>query len=527
MLSAKAIIKYNQFRKNTDKTLICHAPFVNLNFEQNGNITACCYNRRDVLGKYPKNTISDAWNGNAANSLRKYIAENKLESGCSVCNELLVAGNYAGTKSRMYDEYVNPQWVNLITRKSSIKNTLPKVFEFELSNTCNLECTMCSGYFSSTIRKNREKLTPLKMVYDASFVREVSTFIPTLTDMKFLGGEPFLIDIYYDIWEEVVRLNPAVKIHITTNATILNNRTKQLLEKLNVGIILSIDSLNKATYEKIRTGASFERVMDTLFYFKNLTDKKNTYLSIAACPMIDNWQDLPQLLSFCNHHNIYLHFNVVWSPEELSLMNLPAQELKKVIVFLEQNIPATSLFRRIEIKNKKVFRDLIETLKHWIEQKEDGINKQYITHAEMEKLVSNDFLHDATSYNETFRQILTGILHFSFNYDAIEMLEPLYPLDIHADLKSWLLFVKDLAGIDDFNNSFFDVLGYLNSKLYDNDYANDFTGKIAQIKELLKTSDKQEQLAYELTETSPKKQIEFIRNSKVDLISQTILARYL
>ena len=60
--------------------------------------------------------------------------------------------------------------------------------------------------------------------------------MPHLEEMKFLGGEPFMIGIYYDIWGEVARVNPGVKIRITTNATTLNPRTKTLLEKMGAGV---------------------------------------------------------------------------------------------------------------------------------------------------------------------------------------------------------------------------------------------------------------------------------------------------
>jgi MoaA/NifB/PqqE/SkfB family radical SAM enzyme len=79
----------------------------------------------------------------------------------------------------------------------------PRVMEFELSNECNLECVMCNGYFSSSIRKNREKLPASVSPYNDQFVDELDQFIPHLTDAKFLGGEPFMIDIYLKIWERI------------------------------------------------------------------------------------------------------------------------------------------------------------------------------------------------------------------------------------------------------------------------------------------------------------------------------------
>ena len=218
-LHSKVLDQYNETRSGTYKKIVCHAPFVSLNFEQNGNVRACCYNTKDILGKWPNQSIREIWQGEKANRLRGYIRQNDLGRGCTECGNMLVAGNYQGVRAKFFDEYA-PN--NLSSRVHYFRQQLsghieyPKVLEFELSNECNLECVMCNGYFSSSIRKNREKLPPLSSPYNDQFVKELEEFIPHLTDAKFLGGEPFMIDIYLKIWERILQINPSVRIHITT-----------------------------------------------------------------------------------------------------------------------------------------------------------------------------------------------------------------------------------------------------------------------------------------------------------------------
>ena len=55
----------------TDLSVLCHAPFLSLNFDQSGRVTACCYNRDYVLGTYPAQTLQDIWTGPAAQALRE------------------------------------------------------------------------------------------------------------------------------------------------------------------------------------------------------------------------------------------------------------------------------------------------------------------------------------------------------------------------------------------------------------------------------------------------------------------------
>jgi radical SAM protein with 4Fe4S-binding SPASM domain len=366
MLKANQIESYNKVRSKNARNLICHAPFTSLNFEQNGNVSACCYNRSFSLGKIPEQSIDEIWKGTKADELRTYIKNNDLSGGCSACAEVIQSGNYQGTKAIYYDEFApKDNWFN------TLKNTfqkpelqMPRLFEFELSNSCNLECIMCNGYFSSAIRKNREQLPPIKNHYGDEFVEQLVPFLPYLTDTKFLGGEPFLIDIYFKVWDKIIEINSKIKVHITTNGSILNKKTKSYLEKLNAGIIISIDSLNKENYEAIRINAQLEDILQNVEYFIEYTQRKNTYLSFAICPIIQNRYDMPELLQFCNSKNIHIHFNTVWTPENTSLRFLDYQELKKVIDFY-----STFTFENqssLQKENNEKFQDYISQLNSWL-----------------------------------------------------------------------------------------------------------------------------------------------------------------
>lgn len=382
MILSKDILKsYNSSRTNTDKRLACHAPSLNINFEQNGNARACCYNTSHILGKWPEQSIRQMWEGEKANELRGYIRNNDFGGGCIECGRMIEAGNYQGVRAKYYDEFssgVFTSQVNSFINKLTGKINFPKVMEFELSNQCNLECVMCNGYFSSSIRKNREKLPAIASPYNEKFVDELEEFIPHLTDAKFLGGEPFMIDIYLSIWERILKINPNIRIHITTNGTFLNNRIKELLEGLRAGIILSMDSVVKETYQKIRVNGNYEKVMENLEYFRDYTKRKKTFISIAACPIIHNWKELPGMLDFCLSKNIALYFNAVFTPVELSLREQPIELLREIITFLESHpLPAVSVNsqspRNLSVR---AYHDFIKLLHGWLQEREQLLAKK-------------------------------------------------------------------------------------------------------------------------------------------------------
>jgi len=356
MLDKEILRDYNRYRKTRNKQIFCHAPFTSLNFEQNGNATVCCYNRKHILGTYPRDTIRDMWFGESAEQLRNFMKKNHLPLGCELCYDQFQSRNFAGLRANSYDSFADLVYFEKKGRFFS----MPKVMEFEISNVCNLECTMCNGYFSSSIRRNREKLDPLVNPYDDSFVDQLKAFIPYLVEARFLGGEPFLINIYYDIWDLISKLKPDTQIRITTNGTILNDRVKNLLEKINVNIIVSIDSLEEENYERIRANAKFKKLMANFSYFKDYTIRKDTGLCVTVCPMQQNWHELPNFLRFCNERNIYLYFNTVTYPPEATLQTLGFEELCKIVDYLksfhsyEKNL--------VEKSNNSQYRDVVNQI---------------------------------------------------------------------------------------------------------------------------------------------------------------------
>ena len=350
-LAPSLLKEYNAHRNLGPQKFSCYAPFKSIYFGHNGKAVACCFNRDYALGVYPKQTIKQIWQSTEADKLRDYIKHNDFSLGCIGCKQQLVAGNFDAVKAKQYDE----QALN--------KNHYPSVMEFELSNLCNLECEMCSGNFSSLIRAKREKLPPLENPYDAAFVKQLEEFIPHLEEVKFYGGEPFLIEIYYEIWEKIMELNPKVRISVQTNATVLNNRVKRILENTNFHINISFDSLQKETYENIRKNAEFERTMENLKWYREYCQTRNTFFGISVCAMQQNWKELPDFIKFCNELNAPVYFHTVSTPANCSIREMEAEEIKTVADYLSSfQFPEDN---PVQKKNKTHYTNYIDQIKEW------------------------------------------------------------------------------------------------------------------------------------------------------------------
>jgi radical SAM protein with 4Fe4S-binding SPASM domain len=340
---------YYKSRSISEKKYLCHAPFNNMYFNSLGDIANCWLTFENPEKYSEERTLKEIWFGEKFTSLRNNIKNFDLDSQCKTCKYYLEHYNHVNVLARAYDnEYPITDF--------------PSMMEFELTNTCNLECTMCTGLLSSSIRSNRENLPPLKNPYGKKFVNELKEFIPHLHEARFNGGEPFLIKMYAEIWENIFQLNPACKIVVATNGTILNSRIKNTLLKGNFHINLSIDSLNKEKYESIRLNSDLDKVLDNFLYFKTYCIENKRSLCIMINPMRNNWMEMPDFVNFCNTHNVPLWFNSIIYPENLSLTMLSHSELQhiykalSIIKFDKFTHTESSIFKH----NTSTYYNLIE-----------------------------------------------------------------------------------------------------------------------------------------------------------------------
>lgn len=310
--------------RKIDKTSACNAPYTNMYMTVEGHISPCWLTVGHLESWTENSNLKDIWNGEKFRQYRTNLKNGCFEGQCRICKQKIEADVWP--LALAYDG-------------NSIKE-YPTMLELELSNQCNLECIMCNGRLSSGIRKNREKLPPLKMVYDDRFVEQLKDFIPHLEELRFNGGEPFAQKIVHDICFLVQEINPSLKINFATNGSVYNNKVKEILEKCNVHLNISIDSLIKENYERIRVNGDFKKLMDNFLIFKDYCHANNRNLSVMVNPMRNNWFEMHNFVEFCNEHRVHLWYNTIHHPVHLALWNLSSDKLQLIMNTLKIHVEA-------------------------------------------------------------------------------------------------------------------------------------------------------------------------------------------
>jgi radical SAM protein with 4Fe4S-binding SPASM domain len=327
-LSQEQIVKYNAKRAEFDKTRTinttspCVAPFNNMYFTTEGRVAPCWLLVGHLDTWTTERSIKDIWFGEAFTKYRNNLTNGIFEKDCRVCKQKIEADTWP--LAMAYDGFTVKEY--------------PTLLELELSNQCNLECIMCEGRLSSGIRKNRDNLPPLPMIYDDSFVEQLKEFIPHLEELRFNGGEPFAQKIVYDICMVVAELNPGLRINIATNGTVYNKQVQKIMDKCNLHLNISIDSLEKENYDTIRINGDFDVLMENFQRFSNYCHTNNRGLSVMVNPMRNNWWEMPNFVEFATNNKVHLWYNTIHHPDHLSIWSLPSSDLSVIIQTLELEV---------------------------------------------------------------------------------------------------------------------------------------------------------------------------------------------
>lgn len=361
-LFGETLARYNATRNLAGKPFHspCYAPFTSMYFDSLGNVTACCHSKPYPLGNITTQSLDEIWRGPRARALRQAVLNDNFKLGCHFCQWQFEAGNADGSFIRRFDH-------RSVLGKDP---PYPTQMEFSISNACNLECVMCNGEWSSSIRSRREKLPPLPKVYGEGFFQQLREYLPHLEAALFYGGEPFLQRECFQIWDMLVEMGLEPDCWVTTNGTQYNSRIERLLERLPFSFCISMDGTTKQTVERIRVNANFERVQENVERFLEYTRRRGTQLDLTFCMMRQNWHEFGDYLLYADARDCAVHVNTVTEPPDFSLYALPSGELREVVDSLTRQ--ESELLPQLK-RNRQVWYDELARLRNHLQASREPV----------------------------------------------------------------------------------------------------------------------------------------------------------
>jgi MoaA/NifB/PqqE/SkfB family radical SAM enzyme len=169
----------------------------------------------------------------------------------------------------------------------------PRSIQIECTTRCNLKCTMCEiSYWT-------EKGGDLK----SENLRKMIEHLPKLRRVDFTGvGEALMNRRFFDAIG--VLKSRGLYVTLNDNFTLMNEKAARRIVELGIDqIFLSLDGATKQTYERIRAGANFEKVIANvrrLVQIKREMKKKRPEVKINTVVCSTNYRELPAIIELAH-----------------------------------------------------------------------------------------------------------------------------------------------------------------------------------------------------------------------------------
>lgn len=292
-----------------EKRLLCQIPFVHtLVFED--RLEGCCGDWCSFKVPIQNNSIENAWNSKEYEEFRQSI----LDGSYRFCNDkcpylgdvrkgtAVVSGSLAGCFAMDHPE---------------LQKTRLRHIKYCSDYSCNLRCNTCRDFPLNSFSRG--------ILFEQIHELENSKLTEGIERIDMLGsGDPFA-SATVRMWMKEFRpeLYPSLKeIHLHTNAQLWTEKLWESLpesfRKLVTSAEISIDAATEKTYESIRRGGRWKKLVENLQFISKIEQLKCINFSFTIQRM--NSEEIVPFYNFLkdleNQSNRYYWWDVRYSPAE-------------------------------------------------------------------------------------------------------------------------------------------------------------------------------------------------------------------
>ena len=327
-LTNDVVTRFTNF--NIPDTL-CINPWINLEINQEGQISPCCVYTKSLDSKSINDfSLLAIINDIDQIGLKQQFLQGNRPSGCQKCWQDETNGKVS---KRLRDNYVFQEKLFGIDYNNTESTELISL-DIKLKNTCNLSCRICnplaSSKWASEFSQHPEsypqwkpfKNIKTKWTDDTSLNlwKDIEKIGDSLKYITFAGGEPLLDKSHARMLEYFVNNDSSAQIslHYNTNGTVYANHLIPFWNKFKrVELSFSIDN-TESKFEYERNGAVWTDVIDNINQYKKLNPgiyRFNVFGVVTALNILDSYT----LFQFCKNSQLPIAFDLLDFPQELNV----------------------------------------------------------------------------------------------------------------------------------------------------------------------------------------------------------------
>lgn len=268
----------------------CPRPFEVFETHPNGDVNTCCDAWMPAaIGNIAGAAGGEVWNSSRAQEIRRSV----LDGDFRYCSRMFcpkIVGRSLPRRSDIED----PAHEVLLRERRTVVPSGPVRVLLSHDRSCNLSCPSCRRHLIVANKANQQRLNRL--------AEEI--VLPLLHDarqVKVTGsGDPFGSNHFRYILKRLNRREfPSLLLQIQTNGQLLDEQAWRdlKLEGLVESVWISIDAARPATYERLRRGGSFSRLMRNLEFVAELRRAERIRsFQLDAVVQTANVDELPEIV---------------------------------------------------------------------------------------------------------------------------------------------------------------------------------------------------------------------------------------
>jgi radical SAM protein with 4Fe4S-binding SPASM domain len=184
----------------------------------------------------------------------------------------------------------------------SFESPFPMYIMLEQSYRCNMRCVSCIHAYAELAVKYRPR-TPLMPwgLFERIVLEGEAHNCPSISTHN--NDEPLLVK---DLCRRIsfAKRHGFMDVILTTNGTLFNeDNIKRIIEAGITRILFSLDAMSEETYNRVRPGGDYKKVIDAIYGTLSYRAKIGANLPMVRVSFVMNRFNQHEVVEFINHYN--------------------------------------------------------------------------------------------------------------------------------------------------------------------------------------------------------------------------------
>ncbi len=270
------------------RTRFCPRPFQVLETRTNGDASPCCSSWMPAtIGNIYRQSAEEIWDSPAAREIRRSV----LEGDFRYCSRMFCPK--ITSRALPGKDEIGP--VGGLGRFEQRLSRGPKRVLLSHDRSCNLSCPSCRTRVIVARKSEQERMAEVTE----------TVLLPLLADARLVkitgSGDPFASNHYRQL---MTRLDgtafPNLKLEIQTNGLLLDRQSwaELRLDGRVDSIWVSIDAARRETYELVRRGGAFRKLLKCLVFISRMRrDGRFRFFELAFVVQWRNYREIPEAIA--------------------------------------------------------------------------------------------------------------------------------------------------------------------------------------------------------------------------------------